>query len=369
MRTLHFDTELAWRGGQQQVLLLAGGLARRGVGVTLAAPAASALIERARCAGLPVTPLAARGDLDLAAALRLARLLRAAPFDLIHCHTAHAHGVALLGRRFLPRAERPKLVVSRRVAFSSASSFLTRRKFGGADLILAVSQAVREGLVRAGIEAARIAVVRDGIALNRESVDPAERERIRRLFRLSPTDQLVLHLAHLGAEKGQADLIAAVPRIHAAVPNVCIAIVGQGAMRERLERQAASLGARIFFVGFWPPERVPALLAAADVFVLPSRREGLGSVLFEAMAAGLPVAASRTGGIPEIVSDDQTGLLVPPGDPSALADAVVRLLTDPRLSARLAATALEFVHHEGSAERMIDQTLAAYRALLDSHAF
>jgi glycosyltransferase involved in cell wall biosynthesis len=368
MRTLHFDTELAWRGGQQQVLLLAGGLARRGVGVTLAAPAASALIERARGAGLPVESLAARGDLDPAAALRLARLLRSERFDLIHCHTAHAHGVALLGLRFLARAKRPKLVVSRRVAFSSASSFLTRNKFRGADLILAVSQAVREGLIGAGIEPARVAVVRDGIALDRKPVDPAERERIRRLFRLAPADRLVLHLAHLGAEKGQTDLIAAVPRIHAAVPNACIAIVGQGVMRERLERQAASLGTRIFFVGFWPPGRVPALLAAADVFVLPSRREGLGSVLFEAMAAGLPIAASRTGGIPEIVCDNETGLLVPPGDPPALADAVTRLLTDPQLSARLAAAALEFVRREGSAERMIDETLAAYRAMLDSRA-
>jgi glycosyltransferase involved in cell wall biosynthesis len=365
MRTLHFDSELAWRGGQQQVLLLALGLARRGVDVTLATPGGSALQQRARGAGLAVTPLAARGDLDLAAALRLARLLRAEHFDLLHCHTAHAHGVALLAGRLLRRAARPKLVVSRRVAFSS-SSFLTRNKFRRADLVLAVSQSVREGLIAAGIEPDRVRVVRDGIALDRPPVDPAERERIRRLFRLAPSDRLVLHLAHLGAEKGQADLIAAVPRIHAAVPEACIAIVGQGSHRDQLERQAASLGTRIFFVGFWPPERVPALLAAADVFVLPSRREGLGSVLFEAMAAGLPIAASRTGGIPEIVREGETGLLVPPGDPAALAAAVIRLLTDPGLGARLAAAALAFVRSEGSAERMIDETLAAYRLLTAS---
>lgn len=366
LRTLQFDTGLAWRGGQQQALLLAEGLARRGVGVEVAAPGASPLFARARAAGLAVWPLGARGDLDFAAGVRLARLLRAGKFDLIHCHTAHAHGVALLARRFLAVTERPKLVVSRRVAFDGSVPFLIRRKFRNVDLMLAVSEAVARGLIDAGTEAARIAVVRDGIAIDRRPIAAAERERVRRLFRLTTTDRLVLHLAHLSAEKGQADLIAAAPAICAAAPNAYIALVGQGMRRRWLEWRAASVCARIFFVGFWEPEQVPALLAAADLFVLPSRKEGLGSVLFDAMAAGVPIVATRTGGIPEIVRDGETGLLVSPGQPDELAAAVIRLLGDVALGDKLKTAAREFVCREGSADRMVAETLAAYGRLFKS---
>lgn len=360
MRTFHVDTERAWRGGQQQVLLLLEGLVRRGVAARLAAPKDSPLFDRARHAGLSAEPLAARNDADPVAALRLARLLRREPCDVLHCHTARAYAVARLACRLLPGAVPPRVVVSRRVVFS-ASPFLTRRKFGKADCIIAVSDAVKQGLVSAGLDPARIAVVRDGVALAHAPLAPEERERVRRLLKLVPTDRLVLHLAHLGAEKGQEDLIAAAPRIQAAVPGARIAIVGGGQLRERLERQAAGGAARILFVGFWPPERIPALLATATIFVLPSRQEGLGSVLLEAMAAGLPIVASATGGIPEIVRDGSTGLLVPPRDPSALAAAVIRLLTDSALAERLGAAGREFVQREGSADRMVDETLAVYR--------
>jgi glycosyltransferase involved in cell wall biosynthesis len=363
MRTLHFDTEIAWRGGQRQVFLLLEGLVRRGVGATLASPETSPLFERARSAGLAAIPLDARNDADLFAVFHLARLLRRERFDVLHCHTGRAHGVALLSRRLVPVSSRPKIIVSRRVAFASAS-FLLRRKFAGADRIVAVSQAVKRGLVAAGIDPGRIAVVRDGIPLDQSAPDPADRERVRCLLHLAPADRLVLNVAHLSAEKGQSDLIAAAARIHAAAPDSRVAIVGGGKLRAKLEREAAAAGdARILFAGFWPPERISSLLAAAAVFVLPSRQEGLGSILLEAMAAGVPIVAASAGGIPEIVRDGSTGLLVPPGDPEALAAAVLRLLADPGLAARLAAAALEFVRREGSADRMVEETVAVYREL------
>lgn len=364
MRTLHVDTELAWRGGQQQVLLLLEGLADRGVAVKLAAPAQSPLFARAGREGIAVEPFSARNDADPFAAFRLARLLRRDPCSILHCHTARAHAVALMACRFLSRSARPKIVVARRVAFSS-SPLLTRSKFRSADRVIAVSQAVKQGLIAAGVDPGRIAVVHDGVRVSTPAVAREAIEDARRLLQLAPTDRLVLHLAHLGAEKGQTDLIAAAPRIQGAVPDALIAIVGGGELREQLERQAASVGAaRIRFVGFWPPEQVPALLAAASVFVLPSRQEGLGSVLLQAMAAGLPVVAAATGGIPEIVRDGSTGLLVPPADPAALAAAVVRLLTDAALAERLARSGLAFARGEGSAERMAEETLAVYRELV-----
>ncbi len=369
MRTFHVDTELAWRGGQRQVLLLVEGLVRSGVSATLAAPAKSSLYDRARRAGFAVVPLAARNDADPFAILRLASLLRREHVDILHCHTGRAHGIALLARSCVPFSRRPKLVVSRRVAFASAS-FLTRWKFAGADRVIAVSEAVKQGLIAAGLDPGRIAVVRDGIPLGATAPDGAERERVRRLFHLTPADRLILNVAHLGAEKGQSDLIAAADRIHATAPDARVAIVGGGKLRAKLERQASKAGGgRILFAGFWPPERISTLLAAAAVFVLPSRQEGLGSVLLEAMAAGVPVVAASTGGIPEIVRDGSTGLLVPPGNPAALADAVIRLLKDPGLAGRLVAGGLEFVRKEGSADRMVEETIGVYRELAGSPTF
>jgi glycosyltransferase involved in cell wall biosynthesis len=362
MRTLHIDTERVWRGGQQQVFLLVEGLARQGIGATLAVPPDSPLYECAVRAGLSVEPLAARGDADFIASFHLHRLIRRERFDIVHCHTAHAHGIALLARRFLAHKLRPKIVVARRVAFSSPSPF-ARQKYRHADCIVAVSLAVQQRLEAAGIDPARIRVVRDGVRAVRPVVGPEERDRVRRLLGLEPNERLVLHLGHLGAEKGQADLIAAASAIQAVVPEARIAIVGQGELRDQLEQQAAASGDRVLFAGFWPPEQVPALLAAASVFVLPSRQEGLGSVLLEAMAAGLPIVGTRTGGIPEIICDGSTGLLVPPGDSPALAQAVVRLLTDSSLAQRLGAAGRDFVRREGSAERMIEETVAIYRAL------
>lgn len=366
MRTLHFDTELAWRGGQQQVLLLVAGLVRRGVQAQLAAPAGSALAARAREAGIEVTPLSARNDADPLAAFRLARLLRRQPAEILHCHTARAHAIGLLARRLLPNSRRPMVVVSRRVAFTALSA-LTRSKFAGANRVIAVSQAVRQRLVSAGVPAGRISVVHDGIPLDRPAPAPADRERVRHFLRLKPSDFLVAHVAHLGAEKGQSDLIAAAPRVFAELPSAVIAIVGAGNRRAHLERKAAAVGAaRILFIGFWPPEDVPALLSAADVFVFPSRKEGLGSALLEAMAVGTPVVATSTGGIPELVRDGVTGLLVPPRDPPALAAAILRLLRDPALRSQLSSAAAEFVRDRGSAERMVEETIAVYRAMFSS---
>jgi glycosyltransferase involved in cell wall biosynthesis len=369
MRTLHVDTELAWRGGQRQVFLLVEGLVRRGVSATLAVPAKSSLYDRALRAGITVEDLSARNDADPFAVMRLAGLLRRERFDILHCHTGRAHGIALLARRLVPPSLRPKIIVSRRVAFASASQ-LTRWKFAGVDRVIAVSEAVRRGLVAAGLDPGKIAVVRDGIALGEASPDLAQRDRVRRLLHLAPADRLILNVAHLGAEKGQSDLIAAAARIHAARPDARLAIVGEGKLRAKLERQAAmASGGKILFAGFWPPERISSLLAAATVFVLPSRQEGLGSVLLEAMAAGVPVVAASTGGIPEIVRDGVTGLLFPPGDSAALADAVIRLLNDPMLAARLSAAGLEFARKAGSADRMVEETIGVYRELAGTSTF
>lgn len=369
MRTLHLDTEKAWRGGQQQLLSLLEGLRARDVGAALLAQPDALLLEKARAAGIDARPFQAHGEADLLAAWRLARLIRAENFDILHCHTAHAHGIALVSRWLLSERERPKLVVARRVIFQPRGTGFfkpSRFKYRRADRIIAVSQAVKAGLLQQGIPADRVAVVRDGVDVARIVNSPQRTAEVRRSFALRDGERMIAHIAHLGEEKGQQDLIAAMRIIRATQSDARLVIVGEGKLRTRLEQQARSLGVTeaIVFAGFRPPDEIPTILKAAEVFVFPSVEEGLGSTLLEAMAAGVPVVATRAGGIPEIVEDERTGFLVPPRVPEALARAVLRLLQNSAEARWTADAAQRFAFSVGRKERMVDETIHVYQELL-----
>src|SRR5215208_5656381 len=151
----------------------------------------------------------------------------------------------------------------------------------------------------------------------------------------------VLFVGRLAPQKGVRALVVAAALIED--PSAWVLLVGDGPERPGLEREAKRLGVgeRVRFLGFFAHERLPAALAHADVLVLPSVYEELGTVLLEAMQAGLPVVASRTGGIPDVVEDGVSGLLVPPGEPEALVRAIGRLLADRDLARRLSEGAQE----------------------------
>ena len=370
MRSLHIDTEPTWRGGEQQLLHTLEGLRERNLPAMLLAQPGSPLLQRALVAGLDACPFRIRGELDVAAARRLGRLLRDERFDVIHCHTPHAHGIALLARWFLGSATCPKLVVARRVDFAirRRGDFLGLgpRKYNRADAIIAVSKAVRDILIRDGIVPGRIAVVYEGIDVVRIECATNRRHEIRASLGLCEGERIVANVAALTAHKGQRYLVEAVPAIRTACPKARVVIFGEGELRDELQAQARALGIGdgLIFAGFRPPEEIPAILKAADIFVMSSVEEGLGTSLFDAMAAGAPIVATHAGGIPEIVRDGETGLLVPTRDSAALAEGVVRLLKDSALARRLSDAAAIFVRREGTKERMVEQTIRVYRELL-----
>src|SRR5215203_893437 len=145
----------------------------------------------------------------------------------------------------------------------------------------------------------------------------------------------VLFVGRLASQKGVSTLVAAAGLLED--PSARLLLVGDGPERKALEKEAKRIGMgnRLHFVGFVAHERLPAVLVHADLLVLPSIYEELGTVLLEAMQAGLPVVASRTGGIPDVIEDGVNGLLVPPGEPEALARAINRVLADRGLAYRL----------------------------------
>jgi glycogen(starch) synthase len=151
----------------------------------------------------------------------------------------------------------------------------------------------------------------------------------------------VLFVGRLAPQKGVDTLVAAAGLLKD--PCAQVLLVGDGPERKALERETERLGVgdRLHFVGFVTHDRLPAAMAHADVLVLPSLYEELGTVLLEAMQAGLPIVASETGGIPDVIEDGVNGLLVPPGDPEALARGIDRILSDGDLARRLSEGAQE----------------------------
>jgi glycosyltransferase involved in cell wall biosynthesis len=322
---LHVDPERGWGGGQELLLELTRHLADRSHQQVVACRPDGPLHPVLEARGIPVCDLRIRNDLDILAAWRLRRLLRAHPVDIVHFHTARAHALA----PWLPRAGGCRFVVSRqmdyRPHFAPRARYLYNRCVDG---VIAVSHAIADVLVGVGVDPRHIRVIHVGIDGSRFEQALEQRQEVRRRLGAEPGDFVLLTAAVLEARKGHDVLLQAVEQLWRDRVPLRWVICGEGALRERLQTQtrAAGLAERVVFTGF--SSEVPRLLAAADAFVLPSRHEGLGMAAIEAMAAGLPVVASRVGGLPEVVVDGETGLLVPVGDASALAAAIRRCAHD-----------------------------------------
>ena len=359
MRTLHLATERSWRGGEQQVLYLLEGLRDRNLAPVLATPPESPLARRAAAAGLEVRAVASRGDVDLRAAARVRRLLRDR-FDILHLHTGHAHAVGLLAVAGL--RPRPAVVVSRRVDFPPRGWWTMRFKYGrGVDRFVTVSHAVARVLAEAGVAPERVTTVHSGVDLSRFDV-PADGPGLRRELGVPPDVKLIGFVGALVGHKSPGDLLEALSGLPAGVHAV---LAGDGSLGPTLRRRAegADLRGRVHFLGH--RDDIPRLLRSVDLFCLPSRMEGLGTSVLDAMAAGTPVVAAAGGGIPEMVEDGRSGLLAPPGNPAALAAALRKALQDSGLSAALARGGRERVR-SFTRERMVDGMVQVYEAIVSS---
>ena len=325
LRVLHVHSERTWRGGERQVLELMRRQRTRGDEPHLAAPRGSALLSRAVSEGFPGHAVAMRGAWDLPSVLDLAGLhLRLRP-DVVHWHAARAHALGAMAALLSPV---PARVLTRRMELPVRGSLGSRLLYGlRRDATIAISDGVRDALVRSGLDPARIWVVRSGIDLAPYAA-PFDRAQVRARFGIRERDFLVLQVAALTPEKSQRDLLAAARIVLDAKPEALVWIAGDGALREELQHQRKELGLddRVRLLGF--RDDVPDLLRAADLFCVSSYHEGMGTATLDAMAAGLPVVATRVGGIPEVVEDRATGLLVPPHDPGALAGAILSLAAD-----------------------------------------
>jgi glycosyltransferase involved in cell wall biosynthesis len=368
MFSLHIDTARTWRGGQNQVLLTLLGLRALGHRTLLVAHAAGELHQRAR-EGLDLVPLAPMTEMDLSAAWKLSRLMKQLRPDVIHAHDPHGVAMAALALSMSgARTPRPlpPLIASRRVDFHIKGNALSRWKYRQVDCFVCASEAIRQMLLSDGISADHAVTVHEGIDLGRVAAAPPA--NLHADLWLPHDAPIVGNVAALVPHKGQRHLIEAAAIVVTKVPDARFVIAGEGELRPVLERQIKErrLEKHVFLVGFRPD--ILSVHKAFDVFVMSSVTEGLGTSLLDAMACAKPVVATTAGGMPEVVVDGETGILAPPRDHEAMADAIVLLLRDRARRSRMGQAGEARVRERFSSERMVENTLAVYqRVALHAH--
>jgi glycosyltransferase involved in cell wall biosynthesis len=365
MFSLHIDTARTWRGGQNQVLLTVNGLRAIGQRAALVAHPDGELRRRV-AEGLELIPLAPRTEVDLSAAWKFSRLIKRLKPDVIHAHDPH--GVAMASFALSlggAAAAGTALVASRRVDFHLKGNSLSRWKHHQVDCFIAASEAIRQILLNDGVPEARAVTVHEGIDV--DHVAAAEPVNVHEAFWLPHGAPLVGNVAALVPHKGHRYLIEAAHRVVQDVPDARFVILGEGELREQLARQVHDhhLEKHVLLPGFRTD--VLGCIKGFDLFVLSSVTEGLGTSLLDAMACRRPIVATTAGGIPEVVKDGETGLLVPPRDAKALADAIIRAIGDAALRERMGAAGLARVRERFTVERMIDATAAVYARVGGTH--
>ena len=357
LRVVHVDTERTWGGGQRQLHALAAGMQRLGHRSWVAARPGTLLSAALARDGVPVVPLAPAFEWDPVAAARLRALLRRVRPDLVHAHAAHAVAVSTLAIARTPI----RLLVSRRVALPLRRNPVSRLKYRRPERFIAVSDRVRSVLCGCGVEPERVTVVHSGVNVGR----PARRatEQTLRCLGVEPRRPLAVMVSSLiPPHKDPATFLAAIAAARAQGSDVQALLVGDGplAAATRMALTRLRLEGVVHLTGF--REDADELLAAADIAVLSSRDEGLGTTLLDAMLAGVPVVATAAGGVTEIVRHGVEGLLAPVGDATALGASIHRVLCDRELRESLVAAGRERVK-QFSIDRTIESTLDVYRSL------
>lgn len=348
-------------GAQEHVFNIVSRLDRSRYDVSVVSLSPGSAVRKLERTGMPVCVIDREDDDD--AVVELTAHLLATRAQVIHNHMYRAEVVGTRAALAVAATGRPRPLVIATVHSSRIRPHedreLMRALTPQMDHLIAVSQAIVGKIAEEGRVGAPVTLIHNGVDLERYSQQEACCT-LGEEYGMEPGSPIVGVVGRLESEKGHPTLIDAWPLVLAEVPTAYLLVVGEGSRLESLQAQARDLGVdrRIVFTG--RRDDVPAVTAALDVAVLPSYREAQGLTILEAMALSRPVVASNVGGIPEMVEDGVTGLLVPPHQPAALAAAIVRLLTDHPFADVLARAGHDLVHRRFCVEAMVYAIEALY---------
>jgi glycosyltransferase involved in cell wall biosynthesis len=358
LTVLHTESSTGWGGQESRSLRESRELIRRGHRAIILCQPKSGLAKRAEKSGIPFAVVRMRSNVDPTAINFVRRLVRKENIDIINTHSSHDSWIATIGAWFSGR--KPVIIRTRHLAIGIKKS-LTYTLLP--DKIVAVSEYVRRLFLEKGIEPDKVVTIPSGIDIRK--FDPAKSgTTLREEIGINSSVPVIVMVAILRVRKGHYYFVHAAKKVIEEFSNAMFLIVGDGPQRTNIERYINELDLKDNVLMLGLREDIPRILASADLYVIPSLSEGMGQSTMEAMAMGVPVIASDVGGLPELIIDDQTGILVPPKNILSLAKAITGLLSDKEKSKRLAAQAKQSVIYCCSIERTVDKTLNLYSQLL-----
>ena len=354
---LHTEASPGLGGQEVRTLDEARWTAERGWRVLLACQPGGLLLERARAAGLETVPVRMRAPFDLRALAGLVRLIRRERVSLVHTHSSIDAWLGGMAARLC----RVPVVRTRHVSIAIRKGLNPVYRWL-ADRVITSGEAIRRMVLDVGVPPERVVAIPAGVNLEAFRFGARAPETARELGLGRP---VIGSVAMFRGSKGHPQLLQAFAMVREKRPAASLLLVGDGIRRAWVEQLAreAKLADAVVFTGFRPD--VPALLGTMDCFAQASTRtEGVPQALLQAFATGVPVVASRIGGIPEVVTDGETGLLVPSESVEALAAGIERVLDDPEAAARRARAARALVEARFSHAHAVDRLLHVYEELL-----
>lgn len=326
IRILHIDSELKWGGGQQQALYLFEGMLNKGYYTTFVCRPRSELKRYFEKHKLSFWELKMSSEIDFLSSYKIASYCKKNNINILYLHSAGAHAIGLMAKVFYPKL---KIIVVRRVGYDIRKNFLSQLKYKSSlvNTFVCISDDIKKVLLNNGINRKKLKVIHDGIDLNKFT-DIKPNSNLRNELKIPEGDVIVGTIAALEEAKDYPNLLNSAKIVAEKVGNVSFIAVGDGRDRNKIKElhDKLNLGNKFIFTGF--QNDVGKYLLLFDIFVLASKKEGLGTSILDAQSLGLPVIATKTGGIPEVVKHNINGLLVNPQTPEELASAIIDLVDD-----------------------------------------
>jgi len=360
IKVIHIDTEKTWRGGQQQAVYLFEGMLQRGFDTLMLCPSGSAMQNYCQKKNLPFQLFDFAHELDYRSGKAAAKIADSYSASILQLHSGHSVSCGLWAKLFNRKL---KLVATRRVDFSIKKNPFSVLKYNTKllDHIVCISEEIRQVLHRDGVPDNKLSVIHSGIDTHRFDHIEVPLD-FRQKWGIPVQTKLVGTVAALAGHKDYPNLLETASKICQARQDIWLMAVGEGELMEPMKQLAKELNIadRFIFTGF--QSQVGEFLKAFDIFILASKKEGLGTSVLDAMSVGLPIVATRAGGIPEMIKDGENGLLVNTGDSDALAQAVLYLIDNPQTAAALGKKALQSVK-AFDIHKTVDAYIELYKGL------
>jgi len=358
MKVLHIETGRFFYGGPQQVLYICSGLKLKGIENILVCQPNSALSDMARSEGIRVIDLSCKGDLDLLFAFRLWRIMHKEKPDIVHSHSRR--GADFLAGYVTKFSAIPS-VISRRVD-SIEPKLLSKLRYRLFKKVIVISKKIFNILDDVGIDQKKLVLIPSAIDVKRFEKF-SDKALFIKEFNIKEDDFVIASVGQLIERKGHIHLIEIMPSLIQRYPNIRLMIFGQGKLEQLLRKRCSELdlNKNITFLGF--RSDLDNYMPHFKLLVHPATKEGLGVSLLKASASGVPIVGFKTGGVPEIVQDGETGLLANLTDREMLQKHIAYFIDNEEYRMDCAARAKKWVTNEFPLEEMISKHIKLYESI------